>query len=237
MFFSAPARDRPPSTAAIDRRPPASILLLCLLTLAGCAQSDDAWQDAQRTDTPDGYTQYLQAHPKGERADQARARRDALVDERDWGVARRADSVDGYAKYLAAHPDGVWSELAQRRRNALASAAAAAPAGSAAAPAEAGTPAAAAAPPAVAAPAAAVAPVEETIVQLGAFSSARSAREGWEKLRRAFVELQGLSPLIDAAPSAGSSLYRLRLKFDGPEEAERVCAVLVRGGAECIPSK
>ena len=193
--------------------------------LVACVKSDAAWEEAVRTDTPDGYTRYLQDHPKGERAEQARTRRDALVDERDWGVALRYGSVASYNKYLSAHPEGVWSELAQRRRDALARPVSIAPAE-----------------PTVSAPSAdnrpdTVPSPTERVVQLGAFSSARSAQEGWEKLRRAFVELQELSPEIDVEPAAGSSLYRLRIRFDDSDEAERVCAALLRGGAECIPSQ
>lgn len=54
------------------------------------------------------------------------------------------------------------------------------------------------------------------------------------KLQRSFVELQDRTPMIDVEPAPGSSLYRLRLKFDDAEEAMRICAALVRGGAECI---
>lgn len=193
--------------------------------LVACVKSDAAWEEAVRTDTPDGYTRYLQDHPKGERAEQARTRRDALVDERDWSVARRYGSVAAYNKYLSVHPDGVWNELAQRRRDAVARQEPIAPAE-----------------PAVSAPSVDNRPdtgpsPAGRVVQLGAFSSARSAREGWEKLRRAFVELQGLSPEIDIEPAAGSSLYRLRVRFDDSDEAERICAALLRGGAECISSQ
>ncbi|NBU24217.1 MAG: SPOR domain-containing protein [Gammaproteobacteria bacterium] len=211
--------------ASGGRRASLGITVLCLMGLVACARSDAAWNEAVRTDTPDGYTRYLQDHPKGEHAEQARTRRDALVDERDWGVARRSGSVAAYNKYLSAHPDGVWSELAQRRRDALAPAPPIAPAE-----------------PAVPAPSGdnnpdTASPPAGRVVQLGAFSTARSAREGWEKLRRAFVELQELSPVIDIEPAAGSSLYRLRVRFDDSDEAERICAALLRGGAECIPSQ
>lgn len=192
---------------------------ICLSALFACAKTDHAWEEATRTDTADAYSTYLQDHPKGLYAEQARTRRDALVDDRDWGAARHADSVAGYTRYLAAHPDGLWSGLAARRSRELAP-----PSPSPAAAADAAPPTA----PEVAPP-----PVE-VVVQLGAFSSIRSARGGWLKLQRSFVELQDRTPMIDVEPAPGSSLYRLRLKFDDAEEAMRICAALVRGGAECI---
>jgi hypothetical protein len=194
------------------------VAAICVSALLACTKTDQAWEEAVRTDTADAYGSYLQDHPVGLNAEQARARRDALVDDRDWGAARRADSVVGYTRYLAAHPDGLWSGLAARRSRELAS--------------PSPPPAAVdAAPPT--APEVAPPPVE-VVVQLGAFSSIRSARGGWTKLQRSFVELQGRTPMIDVEPAPGSSLYRLRLKFDDVEEATRTCAALVRGGAECI---
>lgn len=183
---------------------------ICLSALLACAKTDHAWEEAVRTDTADAYASYLQDHPKGLYAEQARTRRDALVDDRDWSAARHADSVAGYTRYLAAHPDGLWSGLAARRSRELAPPS-----------------------PHPAAPEVAPPPVE-MVVQLGAFSSMRSARGGWVKLQRSFVELQDRTPMIDVEPAPGSSLYRLRLKFDDAEEAMRTCAALVRGGAECI---
>jgi len=191
-------------------------MLLCLPIAAGCAKTDPAWEEAVRTDTPDAYSSYLQGHPKGFYAEQARTRRAALVDERGWNAARRADSVAAYNNYLSSHPDGVWSELAVRRRDALTVAVVEEPAVEE---------------PAVEEPAV---PSTGVVVQLGAFSSSRSAGEGWTKLQRSFVELQERSPIIDVEPVPGASLYRLRLKCVDAEDAARVCAALIRGGAECI---
>ena len=196
-------------------------ILLCLPIASGCARTDPAWEEAVRTDTPDAYSNYLQEHPKGIYAEQARIRRDALVDERDWNAARRADFVAAYTQYLSSHPDGVWSELAVRRRDALTVAAVEEPAVEEPAVEE----------PAVEEPAV---PSTGVVVQLGAFSSSRSAGEGWTKLQRSFVELQERSPIIDVEPVPGASLYRLRLKCVDAEDAARVCAALIRGGAECI---
>ena len=170
-----------------------------------------------RTDTPDAYEHFITQHPRSKQADLARTRRDALVDDRDWNVARRRATADAYGAYLEVHPEGVWSELAARRRAALLK------------PAPATVPVTAVEP-------AVSKPVMHTM-QLGAFSSAKAALSSWGRLQPAYTELAGLQPLIDATPLEGSSLYRLRIGLESKEDAERVCAALRRGGAECIRSE
>ena len=204
-----------------------------LVTVAACGKTDEAWENAVRTDTPDAYASFLERHPKSEYAEQARTRRDALIDERDWSAARRENTAAAYAKYLSVHPEGVWSELAARRQKELAPATEAAEMPAAEAPVAAVLPAVVPTP--TAAPAVPVqAPAAKRFVQLGAFSSEAAARKGWTRLQRSFVELADLSPVISPEKQKGSSLYRLRVQLDGDEEADRICAVLVRGGAECI---
>jgi hypothetical protein len=206
----------------------------CLVVFAACSQTDDAWETTVSTDTPDAYAAFLERFPKSEHADKARARRDALIDQRDWSVARRENTADAYSKYLSIHPDGVWSKLAASRRDTLTNATR-----------ETVVEAAAPQAPPVAAPAAPAAPVvvepsvptTKHFVQIGAFSSASSAKKGWTFLQRSFVELADRSPVIDATPLRGSSLYRLRVQLDSDEEADRVCAALLRGGEQCIKSE
>lgn len=197
-----------------------------LATVAACGKTDEAWESAVRTDTPDAYASFLERHPKSKYAEQARTRRDALIDERDWGAARRENTAAAYAKYLSIHPEGVWSELAARRQNTLGPAAEAAEMPVAVAP--------IAATPAVVALTPTAAPVAKRFVQLGAFSSEAAARKGWTRLQRSFVELANLSPVISSEKRKGTSLHRLRVQLDSDEEADRICAVLVRGGAECV---
>jgi cell division protein FtsN len=224
----------------------AALVTTVLLMLAGCSKTDDAWQTAVRTDTPDAYEAFLERNPASKYATQARTRRDALIDERDWSVARRENSAASYAKYLEAHPDGVWSELAAQRRDQLKTEVAAPAVAPAAASAVATMPAAPTAVPVApvsAPPAVAAAPKPPTVrtpnhyLQLGAFSSASAAKRSWGGLQRSFVELAELEPIIDDTPLRGSSLYRLRVAVASQEEADRICAALVRGGAECIKSK
>ena len=214
---------------------------VAIALLAACAKREEAWQEAVRTDTPDAYERFLERNPGSPRAAEARTRRDALIDERDWSVAKRKNSAEAYVAYLEAHADGIWSELAKRRLDALklggpkgsdATKAPPVPArtssGASAAPATSDAPVASAAPVLPAAPAATV------YVQLGAFSSAASAKKSWTRLQRSFAELQSRKPAIDESPIRGSKLYRLRLGLASLEEASLVCAALTRGGAECL---
>jgi hypothetical protein len=203
------------------------ILSACFITAAACSQTKDPWEAAVNTDTPDAYAAFLESNPKSQYAEQARARRDALIEQRDWSVARRENTVDSYSKYLSIHPEGVWSKLAARRRDELASTKTTA---SESVTEEVVSPQA----PAVADPPPAP---EKYFVQLGAFSSTSSAKKGWKTLQRSFVELADRSPIIDTVPLRGSSLYRLRLQLDSQKEVDRVCAALVRGGEQCISSE
>jgi len=208
---------------------------MAIALLAACGQSNEAWQEAVRTDTPDAYERFLERNPGSPRAAEARTRRDALIDERDWSVAKRKNSAESYAAYLEAHADGVWSELAKKRLDALKTGAITtgepAPAPRATAPTSGTAPAALAA---SATPVVPVAPVATVYVQLGAFSSAASARTSWTRLQRSFAELQARKPTIDESPVRGSKLYRLRVGVASREEAELVCAALTRGGAACL---
>jgi len=208
------------------------LIAMAIALLAACGQSEEAWQEAVRTDTPDAYGRFLERNPGSPRAAEARTRRDALIDERDWSVAKRKNSADSYVAYLEAHTDGVWSELAKKRLDALKTGdiTAGNPAQAPRAPA----PTAGAAPAAPAAPVVPVAPVATVYLQLGAFSSAASARTSWTRLQRSFAELQGRKSTVDESPVRGSKLYRLRVGVASREEAELVCAALTRGGAGCL---
>lgn len=202
--------------------------------MAACTKTDDAWENAVRIDTPDAYASFLERHPKSEYAEQARTRRDALIDERDWKTARRANTSSAYAKYLTAHPEGVWSELAARRQKELTPAEEV----SAETPEMLETSETPATPDPTPSGAATVPPVAsmtpKRLLQLGAFASEPSARKGWARLQSSFVELATLSPSISVDSKKGSTLHRLRVTVDSDEEADQLCAVLLRGGAECI---
>lgn len=200
-------------------------IIAALFCLCGCSRTEAAWQQAVHTDTPDSYELFLKRSPGSEHAADARIRRDALIDERDWQVARSANSVAAYAAYFTAHPNGVWAELAVRRRDQ-----------SSVQPVVPEQPADAAVDPD--APAATPTPVEQAprhFVQLGAYSSGNLANQSWERMQGSHAELRGLEPVIVQVPGpASASLYRLRIAIPSREGAERLCAALVRAGADCL---
>jgi len=208
---------------------------VAIALLAACAKREEAWQEAVRTDTPDAYERFLERNPGSPRAAEARTRRDALIDERDWSVAKRKNSAEAYVAYLEAHADGIWSELAKRRLDALKLGDPKGSDATKAPPVPARTSSGASAAPATsAAPVLSAAPAATVYVQLGAFSSAASAKKSWTRLQRSFAELQSRKPTIDESPIRGSKLYRLRVGLASLEEASLVCAALTRGGAECL---
>lgn len=96
-----------------------ALMICAVLLFTACARRDDAWEEARRLDTPDGYASYQERHPRSPHAAEARTRREALLAERDWSVARNADTLDAYREYLEKHPEGLWAGKAKERVNAL----------------------------------------------------------------------------------------------------------------------
>jgi hypothetical protein len=75
------------------------------------------------------------------------------------------------------------------------------------------------------------------LVQLGAFDTARIARDEWDRLAGRFPEyFAGRPRVVEEASSGGQSFFRLRAAgFDDLAASRRFCAVLVAQGAACIP--
>lgn len=75
------------------------------------------------------------------------------------------------------------------------------------------------------------------LVQLGAFNSAETARNEWERLTGKFGDLlYGKTRVVQAAQSSGRTFYRLRaLGFEDDAESRRFCSALVAERAACIP--
>lgn len=80
-------------------------------------------------------------------------------------------------------------------------------------------------------------PAGTRLVQLGAFGSAETAREEWNKAQARFGNyMAGKERIIQQAQTGGRDFYRLRaMGFANLSEARRFCAVLVSDGANCIP--
>ena len=76
------------------------------------------------------------------------------------------------------------------------------------------------------------------LVQLGAFESESVALTEWDRIAERFADyLEGKGRIVQRAESGGKTFYRLRVVgFDDIDAARRFCAVLVAGGANCIPA-
>lgn len=75
------------------------------------------WQNAARIDTIASYTAYLDKHPTGANAGEARSRRDRLqaqaADRAAWDTAVSIDTADAYQQYLSSYPQGAFVMQAQ----------------------------------------------------------------------------------------------------------------------------
>jgi len=89
--------------------------LLALATLAGCSREKIDWKSAEAADTVEGYDHFLERHPEGTLAVQARARVAQLNEDRDWKKATAVDTADAYKQFLAQHDSGKWAEEARIR--------------------------------------------------------------------------------------------------------------------------
>lgn len=69
------------------------------------ARDDEAWEQAVRTDTAQGFRAYLEAFPDGRQAEAAREQL-ARYDENAWQAARDAGDLAAYDGYLERFPDG-----------------------------------------------------------------------------------------------------------------------------------
>lgn len=70
------------------------------------------WDRAARADTVESYSDYLNTHPSGAHARDARARRDALqaiaADRAAFEQAQALNTVAGYERYIARYPQGAF---------------------------------------------------------------------------------------------------------------------------------
>jgi hypothetical protein len=89
--------------------------IACLVLMSGCSRERIDWKSAEAADTQEAYNHFLELHPSGELATQARARLAQLAEDKDWQRAITADTPDAYKQFLAEHPGGKWAEEARIR--------------------------------------------------------------------------------------------------------------------------
>ena len=93
-----------------------SIILAIPILIFGCMTIQQDWKSARSTDTVQAYEEFLQDHPSGELADQARFRiEEMLKDLSEWEKALRLDTIEGYQGFLDQYPGSPFAEKAERK--------------------------------------------------------------------------------------------------------------------------
>jgi hypothetical protein len=92
---------------------------LILWGLAACSREQQDWRSAESADTTEAWSRFLEQHPDGELAPQARARIAQLAEQRDWQRADAAATPEAYREFLAQHPRGLHAEEARIRIEAF----------------------------------------------------------------------------------------------------------------------
>jgi cell division septation protein DedD len=103
--------------------------VVCLVWMSGCSRERIDWKSAEAADTQEAYNHFLELHPSGELATQARARLTQLAEDKDWQRTIAADTADAYKQFLAEHPGGKWAEEARIRAESFSLAPNASPTG------------------------------------------------------------------------------------------------------------
>jgi SPOR domain len=237
-----------------------SLSCVAILALAGCSRQQSDWDKARTANDLESFEQFVKKYPSGDFTAQAQARVKELEEERDWQKARDADTPDAYQAFLKQYSQGKWTEEARIRIENFSLAQA--PAGSATNPdgtpltpsvADAGAPAAVDKPvakstaPAKTEPSAKhdngtkhAAPAKSDhgtyAVQLGAYSSGKSAAEqGWKSLQSKYgTALKSLSHRVVSGKGPKGTVYRLQATGLTKSHAESVCASLKAKSQACI---
>ncbi len=96
-----------------------AMLVTTTFALTACDTEPEDWQTAEANGTAEGYSAYLEAHPSGENAAEARALLDALLEGAAWDEALASNTEDAYGQYLETHGDGAHADEARVRRAGL----------------------------------------------------------------------------------------------------------------------
>jgi hypothetical protein len=201
------------------------IVVTCVLAasiLASCDRRESAWRDARRQDTPASYRAYLERHPTGAHAAEARAWLEERRESEEWARAERLGTPEAWQRYLAGWPEGRHAEEARRLLVAFI-------------PPPRPVPAAAAEPPATAPPSAAPA-ADGFEIQLGAWSDEALARAGFERFIGAHAgALAGAGLRLAGPGESGDALWRLRAGPFDEAAARARCTSLADAGVSCVP--
>lgn len=188
----------------------AILIAVVAASLAACGAERSDWRTAQAADSVESYGRFLERHPEGQLAAEARTRISQLTEERDWKRAVQIDTASAYERFLVQHPNGRWAQEARIRAETFVLSDT--------------LPGMSSAPPA-----------RSYHVQLGAFGSELAAREEWRRLAEQFHgELHGLTPDVSVARTPSGSLYRLQARVPDEPAARELCGALERQGQGCV---
>jgi hypothetical protein len=84
-------------------------VLICLLA-AGCDGEQSDWKLAQTANTVEAFSGFLEKHPRGPLADQARKE----IEQREWKLAQTANTVEAFSAFLQKHPQGPLADQARK---------------------------------------------------------------------------------------------------------------------------
>ncbi len=201
------------------------VLMLAMAVFSGCSREKIDWKSAEAADTLEGYDHFIELHPDGELATQARARVAQLNEDRDWKRVSAADTADAYRQFLAQHESGKWAEEARIRIENFALD------GTAMGPARPATD----TEPVARGAAPVAAPRAEFGIQLGAFRSQEAALNDWKRLQVKFdPDLRGLFARAVPVQQSAGQLFRLQAPVGEEARARAICASLARQSQPCV---
>jgi len=91
-------------------------LALCgALAMTACDSSTKDWANASAANTVAAYQSFLDKHPGGAHAQEAKAFMLQLMDDSAWKTAQAGNSLDSYRQYLQAEPNGTHAQTAREQ--------------------------------------------------------------------------------------------------------------------------
>lgn len=215
--------------------------IACVALMGGCSRERIDWKSAESADTQEAYDHFLERHPDGELAAQARTRLGQIAEDKDWQRTVTTDTADAYRQFLAQHPAGKWAEEARIRIENFSLDTHPSPTSDA--------PVARTSPPSVSptppTPNTKKIPSSETPpskpespgfgIQLGAFSTQSAALVEWKRLQIKFDKhLHGLFAHAIPIDVTSGKLFRLQSPVGDESRARSICAALTEQAQPCV---
>jgi hypothetical protein len=87
-----------------------------LAFFSACSTLQSRWEATKASDTLEAYEVFLEDYPESGLANQARARRNELQEERDWKDAEAINTADAYQGFIQKYPQGKYRDDAAAKR-------------------------------------------------------------------------------------------------------------------------